>query len=105
MGALNDWDRSWHSLAMGTPLAMPIELALALNYGRRVVPSPRPGYEKADYVFHQSVVSDVMQALQSTGVTVITEVDLVSVTGRTARIDLMGRLGDNPVCTRLRRAL
>ena len=37
---------------------------------------------------------------------IINEVDLVSITGRTARIDFIGRLGlSNPVCTEIKTSL
>ena len=59
VGAPNAWVQTWHSLVSGTRPIMPVELALALNHGRRTAPLPQPGFEKSDWAFHQSVVDDV----------------------------------------------
>ncbi len=75
--------------------------------GNLKAPMPRPGFQKTDWAYHQQVVDHLVNALQGAGVTIITEVDLLSVTGRTARADFMGVLPGygGVVCTEVKTSL
>ncbi|MGI4795096.1 MAG: hypothetical protein ACRYG8_13690 [Janthinobacterium lividum] len=51
---------------------------------------PQPGYENVDWAFHQQIVDMIVTGLRANGGTLITEVDLVTTSGKTARADIMG---------------
>lgn len=60
---------------------------------RKLAPQPaNPNIQNADYYYHKQVVDGFVNGLRAAGVIVITEVDLISVTGLTARADFMGIL-------------
>ena len=60
---------------------------------KRPAPLPaNPSIRDTDYYYHRQVVDGFVRDLRAAGAVIVTEVDLIAVTGLTARADFMGML-------------
>lgn len=71
---------------------MPYIWNTALGLHKSVPQFANPNIQNADYYFHKQIVDSFVNGLRAAGAIIITEVDLISVTGLTARADFMGML-------------
>lgn len=71
---------------------MPYIWNTALGLRKPAPQLPNPNMQDADYHCHKLVVDRFVNGLRAAGAIIITEVDLISVTGLTARADFMGIL-------------